>query len=183
MDANCFENPRRKAALMTTPPERMNFFDGQVLGAADFEGQQQYLLGRLRRHNRFAHGWGVLRGLHVSIEGSDVLVSAGVAIDCEGNEVELLEPQRIGIGTLTQPFFVGVTYSETFSSPTPGPNGVSCATVIEGAQVELSTVNACMGHAKLGPGTPGCGQRHAIVLARVRPHKGSWQLRLAKCGA
>jgi hypothetical protein len=168
---------------MATNPERTNYFDGSLLGASDLTRDQQYLIGRLRGHNRFAHGWGVLQGLTVSITGSDVIVDSGFAIDCEGNEVGLLEPQRVAIGNMTGPFFVCVKFVETPVSPTPGPGGLVYAAIVEGAQVELSQANACAGHSGRGPGTPGCGHRHAVVLARVSPQKGGWQVRLAKSSA
>jgi hypothetical protein len=168
---------------MTQRFERTSFFDGQLLSAADFHREQQYLLDRQRRHNRYAHGWGVLAGLEVRIEGSDIVVAPGIAIDCEGNEVELVETQRLAIGSHSQVLFVGIVYAERPGTavPVPGSEGVAHATLVEDAAVELSAVNACAGHAGHGPGTAGCGQRHAVVLARVRPHRGGWQVRAARC--
>jgi hypothetical protein len=168
---------------MTNPVERTNYFLGQLLGVADYDREQQYFLHRLRSHNRFAHGWGVLNGLQVAIDGQDVVVKPGVAIDCEGNELHVHDESRSPLPSSTAPFFVGVRYVEALSAPAPASNGVRYGVVVEGAEVEIALVNATQGHAKLGPGTPGCGKRHAVVLARARQHKGSWQLRRAKSGA
>jgi hypothetical protein len=168
---------------MNTPLERTNFFFGQMLSVADLEREQRYLIGRQRRHCRFAHGWGVLHGLEVRLDGNDVLVSPGMAIDCEGNQVELMALQRVGIAGTAPALFVGIKYVETLASPTPGPGGTAFATIVESAEVEIAALNACAGHAGQGPRTPGCGQRHAIVLARLRQHGGRWQLRRARCGA
>ncbi|MBD9362367.1 hypothetical protein [Methylomonas fluvii] len=164
-------------------PERTNYFNGQLLTLADLERDQQYLRDRLRRHNRLAHGWGVIHGLHVGIEGGDILVAPGFAIDCEGNELEVVEQQRIAIGTLATSFYVGIKFLEIPSTPVQGPNGLVNATIIETAEIELSTENACLGHKKLGPGTPGCGQSHAVVLANVKPRQGDWQIKQAKNSA
>ena len=168
---------------MNTPLERTNFFFGQLLSAVDLEREQRYLIGRMRRHGRFAHGWGVLHGLDARVDGNDVLVSPGMAIDCEGNQLELTSLQRVAIAGTAQALFVGIRYVETLASPTPGPGGTAFATVVESADVEIAAFNACAGHAGQGPRTPGCGQRHALVLARLRRHDGRWQLRRVKCGA
>jgi hypothetical protein len=168
---------------MTNPVERTNYFMGQLLGVTDFEREQQYLLNRLRRHNRFAHGWGVLKGLQVIIDCSEVVVRPGVAIDCEGNEIQLHAEQRLPLPSSTAPFYIGVRFTETLSEPIPAVGGANCGVVIESAEIEISTVNAALGHSKQGPGTPGCGNRHTLVLARARQHKGSWQLRRAKNGS
>ena len=168
---------------MTKALERTNFFFGQLLGVADFEREQQYLLNRLRSHNRFAHGWGVLSGLQVLIDRSEVVVKPGIAIDCEGNEIRVHAEHRVPVPSSTAPFYIGVRFTETLSAPIPAVSGINFGVVIEGAEIEISTVNAVLGHSKQGPGTPGCGNRHALVLARARHHKGTWQLRRSKSGA
>jgi hypothetical protein len=168
---------------MAKPFERTNYFFGQLLGVVDFEREQQYLLNRLRSHNRFAHGWGVLKGLQVLIDRSEVVVKPRIAIDCEGNEIQLHAEHRVPAPSSTAPFYIGVRFTETLSAPIPAVGGVNCGVVIESAEIEISTVNAALGHSKQGPGTPGCGNRHTLVLARARHHKGSWQLRRAKSSA
>src|SRR5438094_329685 len=44
--------------------ERTLFFSRQVLTPADLAQNTEYLLHRLRRHNRLLHGWGIRLGLH-----------------------------------------------------------------------------------------------------------------------
>lgn len=71
-------------------PTRPRYFDGQLLTAADFAAEQEYLLERHRRHNRLAHGWGVAEGLEVSIEAQDELcIAPGVAFTVLGDELVL----------------------------------------------------------------------------------------------
>lgn len=161
--------------------ERTNFFTGRLLTLDDFEREQRYLVERLRRHNRHAHGWGVLQGLGVRVDGQVLHVGAGVAIDCEGNEVELAEAQTVDLAAFSAPLYVGVAFAERPSTPVPGPDGPRFATIVETAELWLDAVNAGAGHARRGPGTPGCGQRHAVVLARVVPERGGWRLRMVRC--
>lgn len=161
--------------------ERTNFFGGRLLTQDDFEREQRYLVERLRRHNRFAHGWGVLQGLGVRVEGQVLHVQAGLAIDCEGNEVELAEGQAVDLAAFTAPLYVGIVFVERPATPVPGPDGPRFATIVETAELWLDAVNAGAGHARRGPGTPGCGQRHAVVLARVVPERGGWRVRWVRC--
>ncbi|MFM5949660.1 MAG: hypothetical protein ACKOPM_10595 [Novosphingobium sp.] len=45
--------------------ERLNYFYGQMLGAADFRSEQAYFREKLKLHNRCLHGYGVVCGLEV----------------------------------------------------------------------------------------------------------------------
>ncbi len=45
--------------------ERLRYFYGQVLGAADFRAEQDYFREKLKLHNRCLHGYGVVCGLEV----------------------------------------------------------------------------------------------------------------------
>ena len=38
--------------------EHVQFFPRQVIGAEDLTLEHDYLAERMRRHNRFLHGWG-----------------------------------------------------------------------------------------------------------------------------
>ncbi len=46
--------------------ERLNYFYGQMLSAADFRSEQAYLREKLKLHNRCLHGYGVICGLEVT---------------------------------------------------------------------------------------------------------------------
>jgi hypothetical protein len=73
---------------------RNRYFSGRLLGAEDFQLEQNYVRERLRRHNRALHGTGVVCGLQVSVQpdgqsGEQVVVQPGVAIDPYGEEIEV----------------------------------------------------------------------------------------------
>ena len=166
-------------ASMASHPERTNYFLGQLLGVEDLTREQSYLIARLRRHNRFAHGWGVASGLHVAVAGETLHVDPGLAIDCEGNELELLERVSLDLSHLQSPTYLGLLFTETPVSPTPSKSGIRFAATREEAKVVLESSNSSSGHSGKGPGTPGCGQRHPITLARLSKHHGAWRVRLA----
>ena len=77
---------------------RPNYFAGKVLGADDLRQEQDYHRSHRRRHNRLLHGIGVVGGLEVNLQpgekGEDpaVVVSPGVAVSPEGDELVVCEP-------------------------------------------------------------------------------------------
>jgi hypothetical protein len=77
---------------------RIRFYSGKLLTADDLEQEQSYHRTKHRRHNRLLHGVGIVRGLGVSLEpgsaGGDpvVVISPGVAISPDGEELVLCEP-------------------------------------------------------------------------------------------
>ena len=70
---------------------RPNYFPGRLLSAADLRDEQQFHVGKHRRHVRLLHGWGVVNGLAVTVtsDGTSVTVAPGVAVDPLGNEIVL----------------------------------------------------------------------------------------------
>ena len=46
--------------------KRLNYFYGQMLGAADFRAEQDYFREKMKLHNRCLHGYGVVCGLRVT---------------------------------------------------------------------------------------------------------------------
>lgn len=48
--------------------KRLNYFYGQMLGAADFQTEQAYFREKMKLHNRCLHGYGVICGLGVAPE-------------------------------------------------------------------------------------------------------------------
>ena len=97
-------------------PVRNHFFTGRLLGAEDFETEQRYVLERQRRHNRHLHGWGVVEGLGVAVEGGGsgnarITVSPGFAITPDGDEICVAETIS-GKITGAAPCFVVLSYVE-----------------------------------------------------------------------
>jgi hypothetical protein len=169
------------------PLTRTLYFPGRLLTQADFEREQAYAVERWRRHLRFTLGWGVVQGLQVALAGDEVVVAPGMAVDCLGRELVTEAEVRLPFAGRSAAFFVAIGYTETPGDPQPlapsdppGEVGTAFTTVTEGARVLLADDNPCAGHAQRGPGTPGCGQAHAVVLARVRPHGEGWRLRAAR---
>ncbi len=73
--------------------ERAQFFDGQLLTAADLEAGLQRLRDLRWLHNRATHGWGIAVGFAAegTAGGNVVTVGAGYAIDISGREIVALQ--------------------------------------------------------------------------------------------
>jgi hypothetical protein len=161
--------------------ERVRYFFGKLLSVEDFRDEQSYFLDRLRRHNRFLHGWGVVSGLGVSLsKANELVVSTGLAIDCAGNEIAFAEPVRTPLVAAKGTLHVAIRYQEQEVCPVPTGDGVEASRIREGAEVVILDVNPGTGHRGIGPGTPGCGQAHPLCLAKLTWHRCRWQLRKVK---
>src|SRR5260370_5017802 len=146
-----------------TALERLNYFQGQLLSVSDLTAEQEYFLAKLRRHNRYLHGWGVVSGLRVTMaNSSEIVVEPGVAIDCFGNEIHLCAQLRLKIPKNSAVHFVVLQYAETETSPVPNALGSAPAIageptftrIREGFLIDIANVDPTSDHRSKGTGTP-----------------------------
>jgi hypothetical protein len=79
---------------------RPRFFAGQLLTEEDLEQLSAYVVGKNRLRNRFLHGDGVVCGLEVACHpcgAGRVVVGAGYALDCCGNDIVVPCPEELDI--------------------------------------------------------------------------------------
>lgn len=162
--------------------ERPRFVTGRLLTAEDLDQEQDYHRGKSRLHNRFLHGWGIVAGLGVTVDqGTTVVVSPGLALDCAGNELLLAEPERLALAGLAGRHYVTICYDEIPVEPQPSPQGeAGFSRVREAVRLELTRANPALGHSRMGPGSPGCGQSHALCLATISQHGTAWRVARAR---
>ena len=88
------------APLAGNPYVALHAHYGMLLGVADFETEQAYHRGKMRLHNAWAHGWGVLWGLGVSVDAGkgEVAVAPGLALDGRGRELHNDLAQCLHVG-------------------------------------------------------------------------------------
>jgi hypothetical protein len=91
--------------------ERVRYFPRQLITADDMLAEQQHFRQKLRRHNRFLHGWGVVCGLNVTAAPGvadpgkppkwpwRVKVSPGYALSPHGDEIYVAEPVCLDLAT------------------------------------------------------------------------------------
>ena len=120
---------------------RVRFFAGQLLSAADFEQEQDYLRARHRRHNRLLHGAGIVWGLDVVLDGPDtdgnlvVVVSPGVAIAADGEELVLCDRTTTVLPPVKTACYVSLGLAER--ATTMQPDG-EATRVEESAEITVS---------------------------------------------
>lgn len=77
------------------PDKRVRYSLGMVLGKDDLDQEQTFFLFRDRLHNRSLHGYGTVCGLGVRLDGTEVQVSPGLAVNPRG-EVIRVSPTQCG---------------------------------------------------------------------------------------
>jgi hypothetical protein len=141
---------------------RPRFFAGKLLTADDLDQEQSYHRTKHRRHNRLLHGVGIVSGLGVGLEpnpsGGDpaIVVSPGVAIAPDGEELVLCEPVTRDLCQGASVCYVSVWLVERLTNQTP--NGES-SRIEESADAAVSE--------DLPPGH--------LAIARLRRHDGAWR--------
>lgn len=74
-----------------SPLERLRYFNRQLLTADDMRTEQDYFREKLRRHNRYLHGWGVVCGCAVEpvkeAKSWTVQVCPGYLVGPQGDEI------------------------------------------------------------------------------------------------
>jgi hypothetical protein len=133
--------------------ERVRFFNRQLLTAEDMITERDYFLQKLRRHNRFLHGWGVVCGLTVTAAPTTganwrVQIGSGYALGPYGDEIFVGEPIFFDLaaclsGGATNPcepglivpgtagssttVFLAIKYAECLARPIQvAPSGCGC---------------------------------------------------------
>ena len=90
----------------TSDIERLNYYEGEYLGALDFAAEQEYHREMRRRHNVGQHTWGIVSGLdlaqipngQITADGLtevDVYVQPGMAVDGFGREIVVLSRTQL----------------------------------------------------------------------------------------
>ncbi len=120
---------------------RNRYSFGKLLSADDFEQEQSYNRTKHRRHNRLLHGVGIVRGLEVGLEqdpgggDSTIVVSPGVALDPNGEELVVCEPVKLDPCKGSSPCYVTVALTERPTNPTPDGEP---SRIEESAEIDVS---------------------------------------------
>jgi hypothetical protein len=127
---------------------RPRYFTGQLLTEADFQLEQDYVRGKIRRHNQCLFGSGIVTGLSVALESSSVandqpviVISPGCAIDCNGEQLTVCEPLRCSLHTSDTGGYVSVRYFEQVIGPVTSVGGSNESSRIEeGVAVDFEQI-------------------------------------------
>jgi hypothetical protein len=152
--------------------ERVKYFNRMLLTAEDMRTDQDFVLQKLRRHNRFLHGWGVVCGLIVrpaptATQPWRAQIGEGYALGPFGDEVFVGQPvfmdlATCGPGAATNPcepgllldsapsagaeIFVAIKYAECRARPVLAmPGGCGCEDeACEYSRIRDSFVLSCL---------------------------------------
>jgi hypothetical protein len=90
--------PPGPAGLLVRPArggcERPRYFTGMLVTREDMEAEQRFFRLKMKLHNRAA-GAGVVWGLCAGLDGNDVVVWPGYAVDCCGNDLTVTSAYRV----------------------------------------------------------------------------------------
>lgn len=157
------------------PPglQRVNFFAGQLLSAADLTAEQDYLRHKTHRRNRVLHGAGVVTGLHVTLDRSgsnaQVVIAPGLAFNPRGEEIEVSAPTSLPLPAQGKVLLVLLHYAEQPCRPVPAL--ATDPPADPQAAVHFSRITESFS-AKLAPSA----NDTAVALARVNFSRGRWAL-------
>lgn len=159
---------------------RNRYFSGRLLGAEDFQLEQDYFRERLRRHNRALHGTGIVCGLEVSVRpdgggGDQIVVQPGFAITPQGEEIEVMCEASASLPQTGNQLSVMLTLAERFTRPVPalGDEQVQFARIEESFTLHLESTAGQDGIAlaRLIRTTSGWKVDEAVPVARAKPHQ------------
>jgi hypothetical protein len=154
--------------------KRPRYFTGELLTPEDLAGEQEYLLEKHRRHNRYLHGYGVVSGLEVSCKGSVVSVTPGIALDASGNEIIANQCSELRLARGAPAAYVVARYLEREIDPVPragsDDEGVQSSRIEEGFEITIESEKESDQHGSGGP------TGHGIVLARLLFERNRWKV-------
>ncbi len=86
--------------LPLSPFYALRYHFGMLLGVDDFETEQAYHRAKMRLHNAWLHGEGVIWGLGVRFDqpAGEVRVTPGLALDAAGHELHLEADACVNLG-------------------------------------------------------------------------------------
>ncbi|HKO63101.1 MAG TPA: hypothetical protein VJV03_18210 [Pyrinomonadaceae bacterium] len=160
--------------MPNSPLSRPHYLAGKLLTADDFHQEQTYVIEKFKRHNRSLHGFGVVFGLRATTGAGKIKISAGMALDCEGNEIIIPSEQTLPPPAFdSKVAFITVKYSEHCEGvvPTDEP-----AAIVESVEFIFTTDNQNKGHRHLKARWLTCGKVHGLTLAKLRKGQTGWQV-------
>lgn len=108
--------------------ERPRYYARQLITPDDLTLEQDFFINKLRRHNRFLHGWGVVCGADVvrAAQPWQVIVKTGYVLGPYGDEIYIEKDRCLDVRrkcTPSQPQMPPDDYECTEYQPPPPPAG------------------------------------------------------------
>jgi hypothetical protein len=158
---------------------RPRFFTGKLLTAEDFTQEQQYVLDKLKRHNRSLHGFGIVSGLKVTTKSGKIAVDPGLALDCQGNEIVISTIQLISLPAAAEtrgPAYVNIRYAEVLVDPVTTDGDANASTIKESFEIHIEKENCNRGHRHIRARWLACGEPHPLTIAKLKHSSQGWRV-------
>lgn len=166
--------------------KRILYFDGRLLSAEDLKTEQQYFIHRLKLHNRYLHGYGVVTGLQVAVSNKtpsvEIVVSPGYAIDRSGNEIVVSAPQREPLPEKGEVTYLYIRWAERKTDYLPVPSKAQgsqdlteASAVEEYAILEFKSEPPPQKHGRPSEDEEEADQ-YGLALARLTRKLGVWKI-------
>jgi hypothetical protein len=93
-----------QTARTTSLNDRPRYYARQLVTPDDLTLEQDYFRAKLRRHNRYLHGWGVVCGARVALAAQPwmVIVKKGYVLGPYGDEICIEKDQCVDVRNLCQ---------------------------------------------------------------------------------
>ena len=162
------------------PLKRNSYVSGTLHAPQDLKIEQTYFLEKLKRHNRFLHGFGVVEGLKLNRKGILIKVEPGVALDCAGNEIVVSDIVQADLPPglpASATVYLCLRYAEKpLDANIPIAGSEARALVTESFEIAILSHNPHRNHRHQKARWLTCGQPHELALARLRCKSGSWRI-------
>ena len=158
---------------------RPRFFTGKLITTDDLALEQQYFLEKLRRHNRSLHGFGIVSGLKVTTDSGRIHVDAGMALDCQGNEVVIQTVQTLSPPAISESrrvAYVNIRYAEVSGDPAQSSGVNEDSRIIEGFEILIGWENCNRDHRHVRARWLACGKPHPLTIAKLKHSSQGWRV-------
>ncbi|MEP6911683.1 MAG: hypothetical protein ABI923_02950 [bacterium] len=159
--------------------ERPRFFSSKLLRTEDLALEQEYFREKLRRHNRSLHGFGIVSGLKVTTDSGKIAVDAGMALDCQGNEVVIGMTQSLSAPASSDNWrtaHVNIRYAEDSSDPVATQGVAQDSMIKESFEIVVVQENCNRGHRHLRARWLACGEPHPLTIAKLKRGSQGWRV-------
>jgi len=159
--------------------ERPRFFSSKLLRTEDLALEQQYFREKLRRHNRNLHGFGIVSGLKVTTDSGKILVDAGMALDCQGNDVVIGTAQMLSPPAGSDDWrtaYVNLRYTEDSSEPVATQGVAQDSMIKESFEIVVDRENLNRSHRHLRARWLACGEPHGLTIAKLKHSSQGWRV-------
>lgn len=159
--------------------ERPRFFVGKLITAEDLAQEQEYLLGKQKRHNRSLHGFGIISGLKVTTHAGKISVDPGLALDCQGNEIVVGTVTLVSPPTISEDWrtaYVNIRYREESVNPVSTDGVAQPATIRDAFEISVERENCNRSHRHARARWLACGKPHALTIAKLKHSSRGWRV-------